>query len=678
VTVEQRYQLDKRPHRMEVNCNATRLAYIDSSSVLGMLSLEQNKETGAWGSVLPFERKDAWDFRWASDNPELFALMEKTRMYIFRGLEPEEPVVSSAYLCDFSDLEVTAVLLDELVTDPEGATKDLIMHFDTKSLRDTRELLARVSVHEAYAFVEDRPHPRLWRLLAEAALQTRDFVVADKAFVHCKDYVGIQFVKRLKRLDDERLQEAEVHAFYGRFEEAEKVLADMDRRDLALDLRARLGDWFRVVELVHKGGGGDDALLTAWDCIGDYYAERLRPAKAAQNYAQSKNARGLMQCYYALEDYVGMEKLIHALPDSSPLLKDIGDKFVTVGLADQATAAYTKQGDIQAAVKACIDLNQWSSAVALAEAHQLPEIEKVLTQYASVLLDEGKTITAVELYHKAGHATDAAKLLTGLARDAAKAHAPPLRVKKLYVLAALEVDRFRKKTLDTMATATRAGNTTAQTLEGLMKDDATTGADKALDSAWRGAEAYHFLCLAQRQLYAGDVDMAMRTALRLCEYEAVLDAKEIYSLVALTAFYAKFYGQCSRALIKLESLDVSPEQHEAYDQLAVSIFTRFPPQDPSVRRYSCPQCSGVVNDWTTACGDCGTRFGACVVTGRAILDSNYWRCRTCKHKAIADEITPYAFCPLCHASTNADRANQAAAVAAAARRRAGSSGADAF
>ena len=39
-----------------------------------------------------FERKDVWDMCWSEDDPELFALMEKTRMYIFRGLVPEEPV----------------------------------------------------------------------------------------------------------------------------------------------------------------------------------------------------------------------------------------------------------------------------------------------------------------------------------------------------------------------------------------------------------------------------------------------------------------------------------------------------------------------------------------------------------------------------------------------------------
>lgn len=31
----------------------------------------------------------------AEDNPELFAMMEKTRMYICRGLEVEEPIQSS-------------------------------------------------------------------------------------------------------------------------------------------------------------------------------------------------------------------------------------------------------------------------------------------------------------------------------------------------------------------------------------------------------------------------------------------------------------------------------------------------------------------------------------------------------------------------------------------------------
>lgn len=44
---------------------------------------------------------------WASDNPELLAIMEKGRMVVFRGTEAEEPVVSSAWLAGFKDLQVS-------------------------------------------------------------------------------------------------------------------------------------------------------------------------------------------------------------------------------------------------------------------------------------------------------------------------------------------------------------------------------------------------------------------------------------------------------------------------------------------------------------------------------------------------------------------------------------------
>ena len=46
------------------------------------------------GKQLPLERKDVWDLCWADDNPNMFAMMEKTRMYIFRGLDPEAIIAS--------------------------------------------------------------------------------------------------------------------------------------------------------------------------------------------------------------------------------------------------------------------------------------------------------------------------------------------------------------------------------------------------------------------------------------------------------------------------------------------------------------------------------------------------------------------------------------------------------
>ena len=55
----------------------------------------------------------------------------------------------------------------------------------------------------------------------------------------------------------------------------------------------------------------------------------------------------------------------------------------------------------------------------------------------------------------------------------------------------------------------------------------------------------------------------MKTALRLSDYEDMLDPKEIHSLIAITAFYNKFFKQCSKAFIRLERLEtLSAEERE--------------------------------------------------------------------------------------------------------------------
>jgi hypothetical protein len=76
--------------------------------------------------------------------------------------------------------------------------------------RDTRALLASDNEADAQAFIADNPHKRLWQLLAEHALQNLDLAVAEKAFVHCADYQGVQLVKRLAQLGDKAKQQAEV------------------------------------------------------------------------------------------------------------------------------------------------------------------------------------------------------------------------------------------------------------------------------------------------------------------------------------------------------------------------------------------------------------------------------------------------------------------------------------
>ena len=112
-------------------------------------------------------------------------------------------------------------------------------------------------------------------------------------------------------------------------------------------------------------------------------------------------------------------------------------------------------------------------------------------------------------------------------------------------------------------------------MDSLITSDINTSSDKALNNPWRGAEAWHFYILSQRQLYAGNYKASLKTCLRLAEYELELDTKKVYSLIALTAYYAKHWKECSRAFVKLEALEnITSEEKEKYIALAVSIFTK--------------------------------------------------------------------------------------------------------
>jgi len=84
-------------------------------------------------------------------------------------------------------------------------------------------------------------------------------------------------------------------------------------------------------------------------------------------------------------------------------------------------------------------------------------------------------------------------------------------------------------------------------LAGLLEEDAAAISDtKLIDNAWRGAEAYHFYLLAQRQLYDGHAEKAFATAQTLTLYEDIMDPEMIHSLIG-TNSYHNLCVVCSRA-----------------------------------------------------------------------------------------------------------------------------------
>lgn len=110
-------------------------------------------------------------------------------------------------------------------------------------------------------------------------------------------------------------------------------------------------------------------------------------------------------------------------------------------------------------------------------------------------------------------------------------------IKKIYVLAAFEVESYKKRLFEaTMNTDGDAASIVNRTLDTLITTDMSTSVDKALDNPWRAAEAYHFLIMCQNQLHSGEWDASLKTSIRLIEYENIIGVRLVYSLVALSAY----------------------------------------------------------------------------------------------------------------------------------------------
>lgn len=115
---ESKMVLRCRPNAIQLNCDGSRYSIIDINGVVSFFDVTDTTES-VNGTHLQLERKEVWSLVWSSDNPTLCALMEKNRLFVLKNFEAEEPILSAGYLCDFTDLEVKSVHLDEILKDPE-------------------------------------------------------------------------------------------------------------------------------------------------------------------------------------------------------------------------------------------------------------------------------------------------------------------------------------------------------------------------------------------------------------------------------------------------------------------------------------------------------------------------------------------------------------------------------
>lgn len=178
----------------------------------------------------------------------------------------------------------------------------------------------------------------------------------------------------------------------------------------------------------------------------------------------------------------------------------------------------------------------------LAKQYNISKVDELLASQASKFLSQKKIFNAIELYRKARHYLDAARLMFEVADREAKQRSNPLLIKKMYVLSGLLVEQYRELIkaggILPSKSSIKSGSGTqreqaGRALDGILTEEAQIAVrdSRLLDNAWRGAEAYHFSMLCERQLREGKIDAAFKTSMALMDYEDILLPKHIYSLI---------------------------------------------------------------------------------------------------------------------------------------------------
>ena len=592
------------------------------------------------------------------------------------NIENEKPEKLNYYQKEVWDIK-WAVKIEKLNNDRNNdffEGKNYLKVYQNKVLKEFNELLENSQITDlkpALEYASKKPCNTFYSKITKKALEKLDFDSAQTAMLQTGDFEGLQFLKKIKNIEDDELKKAEILEFNNNYDEASNKYNNMGRSDLNLAMNIKLGKWDKVTDMMSKNDEKDENLKIAYNNYADELYEKKEYDKAEDYYKKSGNIHGLINTYFAKEDYNKAAELIEQLPKDDEFLEEIGDKFKGLGMCKEAVMAYSKKGNLKKAMETYIENNKWSEAIELSRENDFYNMEQLTNKFGSEFIKNGRKLDLVELFNKANMKLKVNKYLIEIACDMWKLRAKPLIIKKIYVLAALELENYKNRISDSQIDNDEHIDNIEESKSRekeinsdinldkkiINKNYSSKEIDKILFNSWRGAEAFHYYMLCQNQLYNKKFKEACKTSIRLTLYEKELGSEIVYRLIALCSYLNKSFAICSEALCTLEKLNsINKFRQDKYETLAKSIFVQFEPKNVDEKFFKCPnnECKQAVSEYDIYCKNCGMNFSGCVLTGASIFDHHYFKCKQCHHRTKKSEVKKSTIgnCPLCHCSLN--------------------------
>jgi WD repeat-containing protein 35 len=595
-----------------------------------------------------------------------FVTVERNKLFFYTNLKHEsDPYICIDYLATYIDNEAIAVKLEDLINNKynENINPDnYIKKYQNQILAQFNNMIdTGKDLNEIYEFIKKNPSKNLFKKLSLKAMENLDFDTAQKSLLQINDFNGIEFLNRVKNLNDPELQKAEIAQYNADYEEASKLFSKTNRNDLKLEMLMKLGKWDEVTEIMDKDKNDnktkEEHMKTAYNNYADELYEKKEYDKAEEYYDKAGNLRWKTNCYFAKEEYDKATKMLEVIPEEDEYLEEMGDKFLAVGMCDEAVSAYTKHGNIKKGIESYINNNKWEEAIDLSAKNGFIYMQDLVDKFSDQFRLSGKKLDLVNLYRKANMSVEVHKYLCEIAEDMRKYGVSPITIKKIYVLAALELERYKAQINQQI----EEENLIIDKNDKIFHKNKINYLDEALhkeidkikSNHWRGAEAYHYYLLCQVQLHKEEYKASCKTSMRLKFYEDILGTETVYRLIAICSYMNKCYKFFAMALGVLSNdSKVNKNRRVKYKQLAKDFFLKTRPENIDEKFYKCPNedCQEPISEYDTHCNVCGYVMYGCVLSGRSILDNKYFKCKQCRNKTIKIEVKkkPFKHCPLCH------------------------------
>ena len=676
--IDNKYRFDEKIKKMGISPFETYLWSIDVEDNLRLHNIKyQNGEENK--KIENFIQKEVWEIEWCHKREDYdenfndtlsFVTIEKNRLLFYTNLHREsEPYICTYYLAKYIDNEAITVKIEDLIRNKNNHSinpNNYIKKYENRILSIFNSMLdTGKNMEEIYDFVAKNPNKKMWQTLSQRALENRDFDTAHRSMIQMNDFNGLDFLNDVKNIEDPEIQKAEIAQYNSQFEEASKLYSKTGRNDLNLAMLMKLGKWDKVSEMMNKTGNKsvsskEDMIRIINNNYADELFEKKEYDKAEEYYKKSGNIKGLANCYFAKEDYEKAANMLEVIPEEDEFLEEMGNKFLGLGMCHEAVIAFTKHGNIKKGIESYISCNKWEDAIELSAKNGFIYMEQLVDKFSDEFRLSGKKLDLINLYKKANMSVEVNKYLNEIACDMKKANLSPIIIKKIYVLAALELERYKAQINEQINgekliyDSNNDDNINEKKIKINYIDEALQKEiDKIINNHWRGAEAYHYYLLCQVQLHRKQFKECCKTVMKLKFYEDILGTEDIYRLIAICSYVNKCYKFFSDALCVLSNDEkINKYRRLKYKQLAIDFFMKHIPENINEKFYKCPNdnCEEPISEYDTFCNTCGYILPGCVLTGRSILDNHYFKCRQCRNKTIKSEVkkNPFKHCPLCH------------------------------